>query len=129
MSAADFRIVLTLLAVVILAHIVYSAPRSSRLRANEAAAKFGWITRLSSEQRSALAAAAVTLVVCGLTGLIGMFFFSRVAAVAFLIATAAVEIGSRVAFRGGSESPLEWALAALSTGGSVLVLYLVFFGA
>ena len=129
MSAVEFRIIVALLAVVILAHIAYSAPRNPQLRANDAAVQFGWIAGLSPNQRGALTAVLVALVACGLLGLIGMFFFSKAGAIAFLIATAVVEIGSRVAFGRGSKSPLEWALATLSTLGSVLVLYLVFFGA
>jgi hypothetical protein len=129
MSAVEFRIILAMLVVVVLAHVAYSAPRNPQLRANEATAQYGWIAGLSPKQRSALIAVLVAFVACGLLGLAGMFFFSKVAAIAFLVASALVEIGSRIAFRGGRKSPLEWALASLSTFGSVLVLYLVFFGA
>ena len=129
MSAVEFRIALVLLAVVVLAHVAYSAPRTEQTRARNATAQFGWIMALSPKQRGALAAFLVAVVACGVLGLIGMFFFSRAGAIVFLAATAIVEVGARIAFRGAQKSPLEWALATLSTVGSILVLYLVFFGA
>jgi hypothetical protein len=128
MSSVEFRIVLVLLGMVALAHIAYSAPRTHELRANERAARFGWIAALSPTKRMVLAGALLAVAVCGLLGLLGMFFFSKAAAIAFLVATITVEVGGRVFFRGGGKSPLEWALANSTTAGSILVLYLAFIG-
>ena len=128
MSGVEFRIVLALLAIVVFAHIAYRAPRAQQFAAHDTAAQFGWIAALSPKRRIALAVALMAVTVCGLLGLLGMFFFSRAAAIAFLIASVTVEVGSRVLFRGGSKSPLEWALANTTTAGSILVLYLAFIG-
>ncbi len=128
MTSVEFRVALALVAVLIAAQIAYRAPRSATVRASGDAAQFGWLRALSAKRRCMFAAVAISLVTCALYGLIGMFFFSKIAAAAFLIATVIGEVANRMLFQGARQSPLESALSWLTTGGSLLILYLVFVG-
>ena len=127
MSAIEFRVLLALFAVLFLAHVGYRAPRPAEVAARENA-EFDWIRALPKVKRLVLAALLVALLACLIVGLVGMFFFSRPAAVAFFVAVAIVEVGGRFMPGHTTRSSLEWALWVLTTIASILIIYVTFLG-
>jgi hypothetical protein len=117
MTALQFRGVLVLFIVLLVAYVAYDPNRA------ESGRRFEWMRQLPSFQRYALLFVLVAVLLAVPIGIIGMFFFLRWAAIAFLVAMTITEL-----LRPGKQNTIEKILAYSVVGGEVLFFYLIFFG-
>ena len=117
MTAFQFRCLLTLFVIVLAAYLLYDPNRTANIK------RFEWMLRLPAYQRYLLLAILLVEMAVGLVGLVGMFFFLRWAAIAFLVASATAEFT-----RPGRQNTVQKLLAYSVVTGEVLFLYLIFFG-
>ena len=128
MTDIQFRLILIAFVALVLGQVFYSAPRDKVLGEQYKERNFGWLKKLSRFQLYLFLLIAISVVVGGLIGISGMFFFLKWAAMVYLVATLIAKAGSYLMFKGGEKSPLEKALSHSVSLGEVLLFYLVFFG-
>jgi archaellum biogenesis protein FlaJ (TadC family) len=128
MTDFHFRLILVAFVALVLGQILYSAPRDEKSHEQDKEQKFGWLKRLHRTQLYFFLAAAVSVVFGGLTGIAGMFFFLKWAAVVYVVATLIAKAGSHLLFKGGEKSPIEKALTHSVSAAEIGLFYLVFVG-
>lgn len=128
MTDFHFRLILVAFVALVLGQILYSAPRDEKSHEQDKEQKFGWLKELHRTQLYLFLAVSVSVVVGGLIGITGMFFFLKWAAVVYFIATLIAKVGSRLLFKGGEKSPFEKTLTHLVSASEVALFYLVFAG-
>jgi len=128
MTPGQFRIVLAVLVMLLLAHVSYSAPRSKQSREAEDDREFGWLRSLPRHRLHAFIALAVASIAAGVVGIAGMFLLYAWAPYAFLAGVVVIEGGSYVMFKRSTKTLLEKVLARSVLVGEIAVLYLVLGG-
>ena len=128
MTDLQFRFLLVAFVALVLAQVLYSAPRDEKLREQDKEQKFGWLRKLPRAQLYLFLAVSVSVVMGGLIGIAGMFFFLKWAAVVYLVSTLIAKAGSHFLFKGGERTLGEKTLAHSVSAVEVLLFYLVFVG-
>jgi len=120
MTALEFRSLLVVFVLVLLAHLVYK-PSAAMAAASE---RMSWTTRLPAYKQRLFLAFQVVVFLGGLIGLIGMFFLARWAAIMFILAVVVMKFERPFP----NSDAIDRALRFLVLVGEVLLVYLVFFG-
>ena len=119
MTELQFRLLLCIFIAILVVHIIYDPDRAVSAKRPD------WMRELPRYKLVLLAAVLLGVIVAGIVGLIGMFFFQRWATITFLFASAIVEVSMPP---GKHRNVAEKTLGYSVIGGEVLFFYLIFFG-